>query len=72
MKSREEALLIDGKEIEFPTKFVRFVHRRKKMFKIIFDQKIRKADCPCLAYAREKTRQIRDYTKKKDWIYLVS
>ena len=42
LESREQGLSVDGKEIEFPTKFARFVHRRKKMCKIIFYQKIRK------------------------------
>ena len=44
---------------------------------MILIQYEKKLDYPCLAYAREKTRLIRDYTKKKenifvDWIYLVS
>ena len=41
MESREQGLSFDDKEIEFPTKFARFVHRRMKMRKMIFDQKIR-------------------------------
>ena len=42
MQSREQGVSIDGKEIEFSTRFARFVHRRKKMCKAVFDQKIRK------------------------------
>ena len=42
MESREQGLSIDGKEIEFPTRFARFAHIRKKMCKAVFDQKIRK------------------------------
>ena len=42
MESREQALSIDGKEFEFPTRFARFVNRRKKICKAVFDQKIRK------------------------------
>ena len=43
MESREQGLLsIDSKEIEFPTRFSRFMHTRKKMCKPVFDQKIRK------------------------------
>ena len=49
MDSREQGLSINGKEIEFPTGFARFVHRRKKMRKAVIDQKNRKPDCPCLA-----------------------
>jgi len=42
MESKEQGLAVGSKEIDFPTKFARFVHRRKKMCKIIFYQKIRK------------------------------
>ena len=42
MESIEQGLSIDGKEIEFPTRFSRFVQRRKKMCKPVFEQKIRK------------------------------
>ena len=70
-------LSADGKEVEFSTKFARFVRKRKKMCKIILDQKTAKSDYPCLAYTWEKMQQIRDYMKKRenivvDWIYLVS
>ena len=42
MESREQGLSIDGKEIQLPTRFARFMHTRKKMCKPVFDQKIRK------------------------------
>ena len=41
MESRDQGPSVHDKEIEFPTIFARFVHRRKKMCKIILDQKIR-------------------------------
>ena len=71
MDSREQGLSVDGKEIEFPTTFARFVHRRKKMCRIIFTKKSAKSDYPCLVYAREKIRQFRDYMKKREKILLT-
>ena len=64
MESREQGLSIYGKEIEFPTRFARFVHRRKKCAKPFLTKKSAKPDCPCLAYHREKMRQIKDFTKE--------
>ena len=40
--SREHELSIDGKEVKFPTKFARFVHKRKKMCKAVLDKKSNK------------------------------
>ena len=39
--------------------------KERKCAKPFFTKKSAKSDYPCLAYAREKIRQIRDYTKKK-------
>ena len=62
-----ERAFVKGKEIEFLTKFARFVHSRKKMCKAILVQKSAKSDYPCSSYYREKMRQIRDYMKKREF-----
>ena len=50
MPMERPRLSADGKEVEFSTKFARFVRKRKKMCKMILDQKTAKSDYPCLAY----------------------
>ena len=63
-ESREQGLSIDGKEIEFPTRFARLVHWRKKCAKPFLTKKSVKPDCPCLASHREDMRQIRKFMKE--------
>ena len=76
-KAENKGFLLMAKKLNFRQNLHVLNTGERKCAKSFFTKKSAKSDYPCLAYAREKMRQIRDYTKKRgknsvDWNYLVS